>query len=940
MMALAVTALSATAVTPVAPGSAGAARRACIALAADNAAGAIDALRGLVTANETTMPEALMRAEALFRIQRYAEAAEALGDYAERNAGTAWAAEARLRVAQCLMAQQEWDKALTVLSGIGTDDLGYVSAASAAFTRGVCLIESGHPAEAAPHFALAAENAALRDEALYYQGYIAFVGGDNAAARRFLSQSTDIKADFLRTELDFLDGSYSKALAGARRLLRLSHSAARTAELERIAGESLSALGRDEEGADYLRRYMAATPEPLPSALFALGRTEYGRGAYSEAVALLEPASQADGALGQGAALYLGQALYRQGRPDAAILAFDRAMKTTDGTDEQRRAAYFNYAAARFAGGTVPFGSSAAEFENFLAEYPEGEYADRVRAYLAEGYISDGQYSRALARLDGMSHRDSRAEATRAKALYLLADSALKAGDTDGASRCLERVAAARADEAVAREIVLAHGRLAYSAGDYGTAARFLREYLRGGDNAPNTPFAAYLLGYSLFNDRRYADADRAFGQAAGSGAFTGAAMADILNRRGDIAFYGNDYAGARAYYRRAYDAAPAAGDYAVFNEARMLGFERDYNAKLARLADFKRLFAASPLMPDAMLETTQALISLGRNADAVEVYRSLIADYPLTRQGRNGYLQLAMTLLDMNRRDDAMEEYRQVIRLYPTSEEAARAAELLRRMYAADNRGDEYLAFMGSVEGAPAVDSAQAAELTYNAARHTLSTEGDTTAMSRFVATYPDSPYGEAALESLALANYAAGRIPESLARWRQLLERVSTPEVAVRARLGEMRSCRDIGDLAGAGGAAEAVLAATGVAADAVAEASFTLGNALADSGNETRALEVWSAVADRTDNLYGMRCGFAAAETVFGNGDNDEALRRVTALTSSRSPHRYWVARAFILQAQIYKAMGRDYEAKEYLRALRDNYPGDEPDIRHMIDQLLAE
>lgn len=932
--------MGATAATPVAPGSGGAACRAAIALAADNPDGALDALRGLKITGEESMPDILASAEALFLNERYAEAGAIFADYSVRNAGNPWAATARLRQAQCLMAQDDWNAALGLLATLSPEAVSYVDAASLAFTRGVCLLATGSRAEAAQQFALAAESSVLRNEALYYQGYIAFINGDYAAARSFLGQSTEVKADFLRTELDFLDGSYSKALVGAQRLLRGSHSASRTTELERIAGESLAALGRESEGADFLRRYMAATAEPLPSAQFALGRMEYGRGAYADAVALLEPASQAPGALGQGAALYLGQALYRQGRHDAAILAFDRAMKATDGTNEQRRAAYFNYAATRFAGGAVPFGDSATEFENFLAEYPEGEYADRVRAYLAEGYISDGHYSRALARLDGMSHRDSRAESTRAKALYLLADSALNAGNTDVAARYLDRAAASRPDEAVGREITLARGRLAYNCGNYGESARFLREYLRGGNAVENAPYAAYLLGYSLFNDRRYADADRAFGQAAGSGAFNGAPMADILNRRGDLAFYTNDFAGARAWYRRAYEAAPVAGDYAVFNEARMLGYERDYDAKLARLADFKRLFPASPLMPDAMLETTQALISLGRNADAVEVYRTLIADYPLTRQGRNGYLQLAMTLLDMNRRDDAMEEYRQVIRLYPTSEEAARAAELLRRMYADDNCGDEYLAFMNSIEGAPAIDSAQAAELTYNAARHTFTTEGDTTAMSRFVAAFPDSPYSETALESLAQANYTAGRIPESLARWRQLLQRVSTPEGAVRARLGEMRSCRDIGDLAGAGAAAEAVLAGTGATADAVAEASFTLGNALADSGNVTRAMEVWSAVADRTDDLYGMRCGYAAAEQVFDSGDNDEALRRVQALTASRSPHRYWVARAFILQARVYKAMGRDFEAKEYLRALRDNYPGDEPDIRHMIEQLLEE
>lgn len=935
--------LACAAASPVAAGTPGDVARAAAALAADNAQGALDAIRCIDagTVGEVPLPAQWLEAEALFRSGRYADAARAYASAADNDPGSAYAATAMLKTGQCLMAQGDYDGALAEMAPLTDAMVSYTDAPVLAFTRGVCLLAMNRNAEADAQFAAAAADSRLGAEANYYRAYIAFAGGDYAGARRMVANNSAAGADFLKTELDFVEGSYSKALAGARRLLRGTLSADRATELERIAGESLCALGRADEAAPYLRRYMSAAPKPAPSAAFALGRIEYSAGNYSEAVRLFETASQAPGAIGQGAALYLGQALYHQGRPDAAILAFDRAMKATDGTDEQRRAAYFNYAAARFAGGEVPFGSSAAEFENFLAEYPDGDYADRVRSYLAEGYIADGQYSRALARLDGMAHRDSRANGTLAKVLALLADSALTAGDAEGAASYLDRASrSGNAGADVARELVLTRGRLDYQRGDYVSAARSLRQYLRDGDNAPNTPFAAYLLGYTLFNDRRYSGADAAFNRAMTSGAFTGAQLADILDRRGDIAFYGGDYAGARSYYRRAYEAAPATGDYAVFNEARMLGYERSYEAKLARLDDFKRTFGASPLMPDALLETTQALISLGRNDEAVGVYRTLIADYPLTRQGRNGYLQLAMTLLDMNRRDDAMEEYHQVISRYPTSEEAARATELLRRMYADDNRGDEFVAFMAGVEGAPALDSTQAAELTYNAARHDLTANADTTAMSRFMATYPDSPYAEDALEALAEANYNAGRIPQSLARWRQLLARASTPGRSVRARLGEMRSCRDIGDLAGAGTAAEAVLAAADAPADAVAEASFTLGNALADSGDNARALQVWSAVADRTDNLYGMRSGYAAAEAVFDSGDNGEALRRAQALTASRSPHQYWVARAFILQARIYKAMGRDYEAREYLRALRDNYPGNEPDIRDMIEQLLDE
>ncbi len=92
--------------------------------------------------------------------------------------------------------------------------------------------------------------------------------------------------------------------------------------------------------------------------------------------------------MAQTAYLYVGQALHHRGDIDAALLAFDKATKIDGGDASVREAAYYNYAAARFGGGTIPFGSSAKTFEKFLQLYPDGPYSDRVRQYLVEGYMT------------------------------------------------------------------------------------------------------------------------------------------------------------------------------------------------------------------------------------------------------------------------------------------------------------------------------------------------------------------------------------------------------------------------------------------------------------------------------------------------------------------------------------------------------------------------
>ena len=57
-----------------------------------------------------------------------------------------------------------------------------------------------------------------------------------------------------------------------------------------------------------------------------------------------------------------------------------------------------------------------------------------------------------------------------------------------------------------------------------------------------------------------------------------------------------------------------------------------------------------------------------------------------------------------------------------------------------------------------------------------------------------------------------------------------------------------------------------------------------------------------------------------------------------TDAGSPHSYWLARGFIVLADIYMAKGKRVLAVEYIRSLRENYPGKEKDIQNMISSRL--
>ncbi len=53
---------------------------------------------------------------------------------------------------------------------------------------------------------------------------------------------------------------------------------------------------------------------------------------------------------------------------------------------------------------------------------------------------------------------------------------------------------------------------------------------------------------------------------------------------------------------------------------------------------------------------------------------------------------------------------------------------------------------------------------------------------------------------------------------------------------------------------------------------------------------------------------------------------------------TPHQYWLARGFILLADVYIRQGDDFQARQYLTSLKNNYKA-EDEIQGMIEDRLA-
>lgn len=934
----------------VLPTSDGLLSRARIFYNTGNIQPAIDCLEAIdisVLGPDTEAAFMWLKGQALYADTDFVAAQQAFEEFAGACPGSPLRSLAMLRIADCLFARGEYADALAAYRSIDAAALTGDQAAQLHYRLACCAVETGDNELADEEFGLALANPLFASAARFELGVLAYGRGEYRQAQELFrnvdtSRRPGNMAPYYLAAIYLVSGDYRQAAATARSMQSDPVlTEAQKAEMYRVAGEALFHIGPAAEAMSQLRMYLEAVDEPAPQACYAAGILEYNEGNYARAVELLNRATEAaDHAVAQSAYLYIGQALHHRGDDAAAILAFDKALKIDDGDKDVREAAYYNYAVALNNGGTVPFASSDRVFEDFLALYPTGVYSDRVRSYLAERYIADKDYDRALERLQAMKNPDGRTRRALQRVLYLMGADRYSRGNYSEAASLLKRAGEySNADADMAAEVTVMQAGVEAARGNNDAAIELYRKYLSGKGNRPNAISANYGLGYALMAADDMAGAREAFSKIEDSSALDDRQKADVLNRLADIAYAGHRFEEAASLYRRAYLAAPAQGDYSAFQGARMLGFARNYPDKLARIDAFIKEFPASPLVPDAMLERTQALISLGRNDEAVDTYYRLTSGYGGTAQGRRGYLEMAMTLLEMNRTDEAMKAYRDVISLYPTSDEARQASQLLKNLYSAQDRAQEYLSFMESVDNAPEVSRADTERLTYQAAMSDFDKTGATAGLEQYLSAYPDAPNAPSALLAVAESRYKSDRLPEAFELYTQAQGKVADGTALTEARLGAMRSARDMGDLEVAGNIAVEIINSSAPQA-AVAEAAYTRGMALEAGGDTDGAIAAWESQAHDTANIYGIKCAVSAAEALLESGDTDGALETARAITGSGSTHRYWVARAFIVMSDAYRKAGKDFEAREYLEALRQNYPGNEADIFSMIESRLEQ
>jgi len=835
-------------------------------------------------------------------------------------------------------------------------------------------------------FGLLSQNSKkYRNAGNFYAGYIDYTNGNyDAALRRFegLRNHPEFgeQVAFYSAQSTFFNNKLDEAIRLADSFLKAYPRSEHNTEMYRVLGNSHYRQGRATTAIPYYENYFGSTARPLRGDAYFMGLSYMEARRFNEAVQMFQKAVGERDALTQNAQLQIGQAQLKLGQKQQAQMAFEAASR--DNFDPQvRETAMFNYALLAHETNFSVFSESIALFENFLKEFPNSPYTDQVNDILAETFLTTKDYQAAIAAINRISRPGRRILEAKQMVLFQLGAQEFINGDMNAAVQHFNNsIALGNYDAKARNNAYYWRGEAYYRMANYPNAASDFQAFTQNASPADeNYAMGWYNLGYTRFKQNQYSSAVTAFQQYISAETNRNRTeYADAHNRIGDSYYYNRSFAEAERFYTTAATINPSAADYAAYQKAFVMGLQRNYQGKADALDDLMRRYPQSQYFDDALYEKSRALVMMSRESEAINVLQQLVSGYPNSALSSQAGIQLGQLYYNGGNYQNSISAYKNVISKFPGTDDARTALLSLETVYSELNDIQSYVNYANSLPGGMRITVSRQDSLTYLAAESVYMRGSKTEAesgMQRYLQSYPNGAYHtdanyylgvladekgnkqqaatyfrkvadansakylDDALIYVSAIEYNNGNLNQALADYSRLANSARNQSSQQTGQMGVVRTQYRLKSFHEAARAATAFLANANLSPEVTAEARYLRGKSLQQVNEVEKAMDDFQSLAQDTRNIYGAEAQFILADTYYRWKSYDKAESQVKSFMQKGTPHQYWMARALIVLSDTYRAKGDNFQARQYLESLKNNYKGSEADVQQMINERLS-
>lgn len=770
-------------------------------------------------------------------------------------------------------------------------------------------------------------------------------------------------------------GEHEQANDIAKRFIAQNGKREESSKMLQVVGAVKYAEGNYDEAITPLTQYIEKSRNPQRIACYQLGMCHFNNGDFDKAEPQFIKCIDGNDAVAQSSLLHIGIIRLEKEDENGARLAFEQASTMTY-DDKVREEAMYNYALCLHRTRYSPFAESVKIFELFLNDYPNSEHAAKVEEYLVEVYMNTHNYDVALQSINKIKSPSAEILKAKQKILYRLGIQEFINGNMDEAISFMDRsIELSRYNKATYADALYWKGEALYRKEDYIGAANSYRMSIAKGSTNSNR--ARYGIGYTLFQQKRFPEARKEFfsfiDNSVGEQKET---TADALNRIADCYFYQREYRTADQYYKMSIATDSTACDYPLYRSALAQGLSNRYEEKVSTLNTLLEKYPNSTYAEKAFYEMGRAYLELEQPTEAITTFDRLTVRFPKSALTRRATTEKAMVYNSIGERDKAIDTYKDIIERYPHSDEAQVAFQDLKNIYVDMGEVNEFAQYARTTTGVYTINKNEIDTLSYTAAEKMYGKGDVSGAKAKFeeylsghengayrldtyyylgeiyysemntdgalecfekVITFSDNKYTEPAIIRAASILYDKEMYEKAGDLYKQLLVKSSNEERRQLARTNIMRTAQKLDKYGETVKYAGELLANNATSPEVKREAGYNRAKAYMAMGKSDIAIKDLNSLATDTRTKEGAEAKFLLAQIAFDQKKYGECEDVIMDYINESTPHAYWLARSFILLADLYSIQDKKMEAKQYLLSLQNNYEG-EDDIADMIEARL--
>lgn len=754
----------------------------------------------------------------------------------------------------------------------------------------------------------------------------------------------------------------------------------RAIELYRYIGDAYYNKENYTEALAWLEKYAAGAKTMEREDKYQLGFCYYKTGNYEKAIQSLLSADARSDVLSQNIWFVLGDSYLKTGDKKRAQFAFGQASKL-DFDKKLKEEALFNYAKLTYEISSSPFGEAIAAFQEFIDLYPGSDKIEEAYNYLVATFTEIRNYKAAITALEKIKNKDPRLEAAYQRVAFFRGLELFRNMEMESAVDFFNKsLKYEKYNGELRARAIYWRAEAEYRLKQYSDAKNDYELFIKmpGSNQLQENKLVNYNLAYTYYNMKDYSNALARFRTFESAMADAGPEIqTDTRLRIADCYFITTNYPQAISYYDKIIAAGRTDADYAAYQKGFCLGLMNNPKGKIDMLTSLVATYPSSSYVPNAIYERGRAYLVLEDYRRGEADFINVIANHPTSQYVPRAIVQLGLLYYNQGENEKSVAQYKKVIENYPSTPEARYAMTGLRNTYVEMNDVDSYFSYVKS-RGQGDINAAERDSLLYtsgenlymagNCQRATevfrnylkefqngsfrlnaqfylaecLNQSGNSEGaleLYREIIKNPNNQFMEQALIGASEILYRNEEYSQAFDLYQSLEKLSSSPENKRAALRGQLRAAYQEGDAEKTIRIADRLKNTPGIPEELTREAVFASAKAHYSLNEFDQALADFRRIATEAVSIEGAESKYRVAEILYKKNNIAESEKIVTQFIEQNTPHQYWMAKMFILLADISIKKGDNLQAKATLQSLKEYYSNSDDGIIDEVNEKLS-